>query len=764
MNRALGVLTRVSGLAVLACLLIGTTPMPVDACSKSAFGGVQPDFFFLFTPLADTVEAGGNGAVMDFTGRRITELGPADTEGPRWGQRVRLQQVAGPAADGLPPETEHLILVPWSYGGDCRPLPWQESARFMEPGQTGFMNAALRDPEHWVDGVPTADVHNPYNHPFPQHASRVPQDALGTEEVFRLHQVLPQKEALDADPRAAVAPLLEWAREHPDLARRWPASLVIPEQLRGIANREVRDREVPVAGTYRFTLDLGDGAPRTFYARTATAPTSPAGMEPGDEWMRELRPPTYAGYSLWAESAHRPELLGAAEPGRPGAYLYVFPDADPGEVAGRVPGGAELGLAARALPDDPEVQALNRAVRERFGTAEGREYIDRNLTPEADAFFLVHPDGTVTFEQRYRLPDGRAVTLQGVRIEAAGAGAGSDNGCPECTVHLTREVTLGDREGPGAVGYSPNVARDGAGRYYLSHVYSRHELLVFDPDGTFLDVVGGPGEGPGEYATVSLVALTDGDTVRVFDNGLRRQTVLAPFPDLSVVRTIPMPAPVGGNRTVVSGAGDLVTSGGVPDPEAVGLPLHLVSSDGARVRSFGTRDPGAASSPGPPDSWALAWAHDREAVWAVHPDEYRIEGWTLEGERVREWDPSPSWFEPAEDGWVLAPGSPPPTRVRAAAEDEEGRLWVLAQVPGEDWESALLEQEGPDGPIYQPGDFARLFDTKVEVMDPDGRLLVSERVPEYLLTFVEPGRVVGYRGTALEMPFLDVYTVELRGR
>jgi hypothetical protein len=341
---------------------------------------------------------------------------------------------------------------------------------------------------------------------------------------------------------------------------------------------------------------------------------------------------------------------------------------------------------------------------------------------------------------------------------------GPEEACPECSVHLELEVTLGDRDGPGGVGYSVGVARDEAGRYYLSHVYSRHELLVFDADGSLLEVVGRAGEGPGEYAVVSLVSVTDGDTVRIFDNGLRRLTVLAPFPDLSVVRTTPMEAPVGGNRTVVAEGGELVTSGRVPTPESVGLPLHRLSSEGALIRSFGAEDPVVAPGQEPALSRVLAWAQGGGEVWVVHPDEYRIERWTLDGEKVREWNRTPSWLEPGQEGWVLAPGRPPPTRIQAVAEDGEGRLWVLAHVPGEDWESALLEREGPEGPVYEPRDFERLFDTVVEVIDADGRLLVSERVPQYLLTFVEPGLVVGYRETALEMPFLDVYTVELRGR
>lgn len=418
MNHVLRPIVGVSVPLFIAVLLTVTAPAPVEACSKRAFGAAQPDFYFVFTALADTVDAGWPGASSEGSGRPVIEPGDQDTESPRRGQLVRLEEAAGQDADRLPREAEQLILVPWGYRGDCRRLPWRQSARFIEPGHRGFMYAALRDREDWVDGVPTADVHNPYNLPYPHQTPRIPQDAMGIEDVFRVHHVLPRPDELREDPRGAVAPLLEWARRNPGLARQWPATDMIRQNLHNVTHEEARRLEVPVAGTFRFVLDLGDGVPRTFYARTASTPTGPASLESGDEWLRELRPPSYPGYALWADGAPRPELLGSAEAGRSGGYLYVFPSGESGGGgAGRIAGGAELTLAARALPDDPEVQALNTALRERPGTGEFREYIDRNLTPEADAFFRIHPDGTVTFEQTYHLPGSGIVKLQGVRID-----------------------------------------------------------------------------------------------------------------------------------------------------------------------------------------------------------------------------------------------------------------------------------------------------------------------------------------------------------
>lgn len=414
---------------LVAALLTMVGPASLGACSKGTFSPVQPEFYFLFTALPDTVDAGWSGALR-VGGQPLDDLDDLDhpaTEGPRWAQVVRLEQAAGEAARQLPDDAERLILVPWDYGPACRSVPWQRSARFLEVGERGLMYATLRDPEHWVDGVPTADFHQPYSQPFPRRARYTlpPLNGLlmGIDDAFRFHHVLPRQADREADAEAAVAPMLEWARQNPELAQQGPANDMIRRNLRYITNVEVRRLEVPVAGTYRFVLDLGDGAPRTFYARTRSAPGQPVLPESGDDWFNELRPPSYGGYTLWAESAPEAEMLGPARAGQPGGALYIFLAGDPGDAAPRrIPGAAELTLATRALPDDPDVQVLLPSLRERSAF---REYIDRNLGPGADAFFLLHADGAVTFEQTYHLPDGQVVTLRGVRIQVDHGGAGS---------------------------------------------------------------------------------------------------------------------------------------------------------------------------------------------------------------------------------------------------------------------------------------------------------------------------------------------------
>ena len=50
-------------------------------------------------------------------------------------------------------------------------------------------------------------------------------------------------------------------------------------------------------------------------------------------------------------------------------------------------------------------------------------------------------------------------------------------------------------------------------------------LKVFDPAGEFVRAAGGPGEGPGEFRALNHLARLPGDSVVMFDFGLRRLTV-----------------------------------------------------------------------------------------------------------------------------------------------------------------------------------------------------------------------------------------------
>lgn len=107
-------------------------------------------------------------------------------------------------------------------------------------------------------------------------------------------------------------------------------------------------------------------------------------------------------------------------------------------------------------------------------------------------------------------------------------------------------IRLGGVAGPeAAAGTAPpfgdvvDAARDGRGRTYVADSFAR-AIFVFGAEGRLLRAIGGRGEGPGEFAGRTEIAVTRGDTLRAFDFALWRLTVFDP--ELELVRTESPPA------------------------------------------------------------------------------------------------------------------------------------------------------------------------------------------------------------------------------
>jgi hypothetical protein len=267
-------------LAVLAFLLGPTKGL---ACTMPTFSEYRVGFFFTFTALADTLDAGwGN----------VSPRGPVPQGSvSRYGQLVRVSRVGGDAAAVLSEGTDRVLVVPWSYDAGCQPLPWTESARWLEPGETGVMWAELRDPELWIDGIPTADVHNPYSQPYPRKRLLLPgpeprgAELMRYEDVFHLLGLLPRLEEHREDPARASAPLLDWARENPTLALQPPASGLLLFHQRYVH----RQPGVPLPTTPGSGI-LHDPYPYPPSSRaTSTMSSRSSGLTPGATEQAELR-------------------------------------------------------------------------------------------------------------------------------------------------------------------------------------------------------------------------------------------------------------------------------------------------------------------------------------------------------------------------------------------------------------------------------------------------------------------------------------------
>ncbi len=281
--------TMLTPRAASACSLIPTFRVPSVQSSALRFLGHAT---------GDTVPV-GTGRVRLGTGDG--HLGRPAAYGAIYGQVVRVERLAAEMSPTVSAAVRaasgRVVLVPWDYGADCRPLPWTQSARWLPDTVRGLYQGTLRDRAHWVAGLPTLDVFAPQYMPYTGAArdlSRRPPartgadsalPALTPDELLDVLSILPTHEAAQANPDAAYAPLRAWAAVHSSLARREPARDLIRAAEYQVSAFRFSRRAVPLPGTYRITIRLAADTPgasdadsATFYVRTEDRPTSPTGL------------------------------------------------------------------------------------------------------------------------------------------------------------------------------------------------------------------------------------------------------------------------------------------------------------------------------------------------------------------------------------------------------------------------------------------------------------------------------------------------------
>lgn len=399
-----------------ACAAAALAAPAAHACSKAPFPVSRDGVHLIGTATADTLAAGAAG--------REYGLEPGEVDGPVYGQVVRVERVGGTDAAALPPGTDRVLLVPWGYGADCRTTRYAGSAVWAEAGERGLFWAGLRSREQWVDGLPTLDVGQPYQLPYPQRADADRGEALmSIDQAFDLIELLPLWDEFEADPDAAHQPLLRWARANPELARRFPASLVVEQAGHDIRYAALKRIDPPLAGTYRFSVSVDGDAPRTFYARTRSAPTTewdPVKSPAADDWEPPAPGDPIAGYTMLlvgsASADSLPLVCGPDRDMNREGYVSVAAAPEPGPDGVQIwRGQVELSLAASALPGDSALARITRAELDRM-IDRARAHLPMEERVHAPARFLLRPDGSVVVEQTVVLYDGRAVVITGERL------------------------------------------------------------------------------------------------------------------------------------------------------------------------------------------------------------------------------------------------------------------------------------------------------------------------------------------------------------
>lgn len=220
---------------------LGAAAAASPLCSKIMLPPWRFEHYLLVDGTADSVRA-GPGSMRVRQSSDSMELGPVPEDATIRGQRSRFIDGIG-FGDRLTRllAERGAVLVPWDYDATCRPMVWAKSPMLIEPGARALARVRPRPESEWVGGVPTFDVTEPYDWPYPRPRWAGLQsrggDPLGPEQLFEFIRLQPTREEVEAARPAAYEPALAWVDAHPDLAARPPVVHVLPRIRRAAGER-----------------------------------------------------------------------------------------------------------------------------------------------------------------------------------------------------------------------------------------------------------------------------------------------------------------------------------------------------------------------------------------------------------------------------------------------------------------------------------------------------------------------------------------------
>lgn len=337
------------------------------------------------------------------------------------GRAVRGRLVAVEALDRrtramLPRGVARVLLVPWGYDTTCRRTAGGDNvSRWARPGTRGLFRGELRPRAHWAGGVPTIDVFAPYDLPY----TGRPRFSVDTAAWLTPAELLGLYDAVRAaaDAAGARTATRAWARAHPVLARRAPATGVLFAMRDPGQAPRFENVESPIVGTWRLEGSLDGGAARAGWLRTwhRTSRIDVEQPAPAAVAADPLAPPRVTAYYVVAAGGAALAALPVAAPPhrvpRSGYLRVAVSDERAPLDAGPWRGGVDLDVLAPAFAHDTALAAF---MRDALAESGGRHR--PGWVTEHPATFARDADGTLRVEQRTTLADGRTLLVRGERV------------------------------------------------------------------------------------------------------------------------------------------------------------------------------------------------------------------------------------------------------------------------------------------------------------------------------------------------------------
>lgn len=322
--------------------------------------------------------------------------------------------------------------------------------------------------------------------------------------------------------------------------------------------------------------------------------------------------------------------------------------------------------------------------------------------------------------------------------------------CSSCGINLERVAVLGGVDLPFELTIASQIAVTSDGRLIVGPTANEAELAVFDRAGRFDHTLGRSGDGPGEYRQIRAVLASRADSVKV----LEFAAVTTLRPDLTFADRDLLQAPLADGWTL-SPSGELILLA-VPVGQGKSRnQLHVVGANGAIVSSFAPApreyDP---RTDYPERLGAVASSFRYGGIWLAKANRHEATLYVDEEPRQllvrRGAGAFASWEGSTQGEGIVVPPRP---AVEALTERSDGLLTLVTRVADASWEfnrRNMLREAGPEGPNPRTLDRQLLFDSVVEVLDPEtGRMWGQATSDHYL-------RSVSGDGSLLYAPVVDV--------